>query len=68
MQRSSILTELAWLASFFAVFVLCVYLFEYTLVIPHHFNDKISVTLAAIVAGLVMIFLRSRSNSGRRKR
>lgn len=55
--RSSIASELAWLAYFLVVFVAAVYLFVRSLV-PHHFNDKIAILLAAIFAGLIMIATR----------
>ena len=55
--RSSVGIEFAWLAYFLIVFVAFVYLLVRTLV-PHHFNDKIAVMLAAIFAGLVMIASR----------
>jgi hypothetical protein len=56
--RSSIGVELAWLAYFIAVFVIAVYLMV-GLVVPHHFNDKIAIMIAAIVAGLIMIGTRA---------
>jgi lipopolysaccharide export LptBFGC system permease protein LptF len=56
--RSSVLTETGWLAFFLLVFVAAVYLLVRTLV-PHHFNDKIAVALAAIFAGLIMIGARA---------
>ncbi|MGA8576588.1 MAG: hypothetical protein WB609_13010 [Candidatus Cybelea sp.] len=55
--RSSIAAEIAWLAYFLLVFVAAVYLFVRSLV-PHHFNDKIAIVLAAIFAGLIMIGTR----------
>jgi len=58
-QRSSLLTEFGWLAFFFAIFVVLVYAFNLW-VVPHHFNDKIAVMLAAILAGVVMIAVRAR--------
>jgi hypothetical protein len=58
-QRSSILAEIGWLAYFFAVFVILVYVFNLYLV-PHHFNDKIADVLAAVFAALVMIATRAR--------
>ncbi|MHB8147592.1 MAG: hypothetical protein ACYDGM_10095 [Vulcanimicrobiaceae bacterium] len=64
MQRSSILTEIAWLAFFFAIFVVCVYAFN-IFVVPHHFNDKVAIVLSAIIAGLTMMFVRARSTRGR---
>ena len=64
--RSTILAELGWLALFFAVFVVLVYAFN-IFVVPHHFNDKIAITIAAIIAGLVMIALRARKMRPRTK-
>jgi high-affinity Fe2+/Pb2+ permease len=52
------MAEVAWLGFFLAIFVAAVYLLVRTLV-PHHFNDKIAIMLAAIVAGLVMIGVRA---------
>jgi hypothetical protein len=57
-SRSSVSIEIAWLAYFLCVFVAAVYLLMRSLV-PHHFNDKIAVVLAAIFAGLMMIGTRS---------
>lgn len=58
-RRSSLLTEFGWLAFFFAIFVVLVYVLN-IFVVPHHFNDKVAVMLAAIVAGLAMIAARAR--------
>lgn len=60
MQRSSssVFTEIGWLAFFLVVFVAAVYLLVRSLV-PHHFNDKIAILLAAIFAGLIMIGTRA---------
>ena len=55
---SSVLTEIGWLAFFLVVFVAAVYLLVRSLV-PHHFNDKIAIVLAAIFAGLIMIGTRA---------
>jgi hypothetical protein len=55
--RSSVTGEIGWLAYFLAVFVAAVYALLRILV-PHHFNDKVAVMLAAIFAGLVMIGTR----------
>jgi hypothetical protein len=64
---SSVMTEIAWLGFFLVIFVAAVYLLVRTLV-PHHFNDKVAIVLAAIVAGLIMIGVRawfaSRSRRG----
>ena len=57
-KRSSIAAEIGWLAYFFVIFVIAVYVLNLFLV-PHHFNDKIADTLAAIVAALVMIGTRA---------
>jgi nitrate reductase gamma subunit len=57
-QRSTPAAEIAWLAYFLVVFVAAVYLLVRTLV-PHHFNDKIAIMLAAIFAGLVLIGTRA---------
>ena len=56
--RSSIAAEIGWLLYFAAVFVGIVYLLV-SLVVPHHFNDKIAIALAAIFAGLILIATRA---------
>jgi hypothetical protein len=58
-KKSSILEEIGWLGLFFAVFVVAVYALNIFLV-PHHFNDKIAIVLAGIIAGLTMIAARAR--------
>lgn len=55
---SSIRAEIRWLAFFVAIFVATVYLMV-RLVVPHHFNDKVAIMLAAIFAGLVLILTRA---------
>jgi hypothetical protein len=55
---STISAEIGWLAFFLVIFAAAVYLLVRTLV-PHHFNDKIAVALAAIFAGLIMIGVRA---------
>ena len=52
------LVELGWLAFFIAVFVVLVYVLV-ELLVPHHFNDKIAIALAALFAGLIMIGTRA---------
>ena len=52
------LAEVGWLAYFLAVFAAAVY-FMVGVVVPHHFNDKVAIALAAIFAGLVMILTRA---------
>jgi len=56
--RSSILTEIGWLAYFLAIFVAGVYLMV-IYVVPHHFNDKIAIVFAGIFAALAMILTRA---------
>jgi hypothetical protein len=56
--RSSVSAEFGWLAYFLAVFVVAVFTLIRMLV-PHHFNDKVAIMLAAIFAGLVMIGTRA---------
>ncbi|MGR4063936.1 MAG: hypothetical protein ACLQPV_00635 [Vulcanimicrobiaceae bacterium] len=56
-QRSSILAEVGWLVFFFAIFVALVYAFNIW-VVPHHFNDKVAVALAAVIAAVAMIATR----------
>jgi hypothetical protein len=53
------MAEIGWLAYFFAIFVILVYAFN-IFVVPHHFNDKIAILLAAIIAAIVMIVTRAR--------
>jgi uncharacterized membrane protein len=55
---SSVAAEIGWLAFFLAVFAAAVYLLVRWLV-PHHFNDKIAIALAALLAGLVLIAVRA---------
>ena len=56
--RSSIRAEIGWFVYFIVVFVIAVYLLV-GLLVPHHFNDKIAIALAAIFAGLIMIATRA---------
>lgn len=56
--RSSVLAEIGWLAYFLAIFVVLVYA-AVLFVVPHHFNDKIAITLAGLIAGAVMIATRA---------
>ena len=66
-QRSSVLAEVGWLVYFIAVFVVAVYALV-GLLVPHHFNDKIAIALAAMFAGLVMIGTRAWGAARRRPR
>jgi hypothetical protein len=65
--RSSVLAEFGWLAFFIVVFVAFVYLLV-GLLVPHHFNDKIAIALAAIFAGLIMIGTRAWVTARSRRR
>ena len=58
MANSTIATEIGWLAFFLVVFVVLVYLLV-RLLVPHHFNDRIAIVLAAMFAGLIMIATRA---------
>jgi nitrate reductase gamma subunit len=55
---SSVVTEIGWLVFFLVTFVVAVYLLV-RLLVPHHFNDKIAIVLAAMFAGLIMIGTRA---------
>ena len=66
-QRSSVLTEVGWLAFFIAVFVALVYLLN-VLVVPHHFNDKVAIALAGLFAGLALIVTRAWVSARGRRR
>lgn len=57
MAKSSVAAEIGWLAFFLLIFAVAAYALLRWLV-PHHFNDRIAVLLAAIGAGLVLIFTR----------
>jgi uncharacterized protein YggT (Ycf19 family) len=67
MAKSSIAAEFGWLAFFLVVFAAAAYALLRWLV-PHHFNDRIAVVLAAIFAGLVMIFTRAAASRPPRRR
>jgi hypothetical protein len=56
--KSTVATEIGWLAFFLVVFVALVYLLV-RLLVPHHFNDRIAIVLAAMFAGLIMIATRA---------
>jgi hypothetical protein len=57
-KRSSIAAEIGWLLLFLAIFAIVAFLFI-RLVVPHHFNDRIAITLAALFSGLIMIVIRA---------
>ncbi len=56
-QRSSIGQELLWLIVWAVIFVaIAVLMLKF--VVPHHFNDRIAIAIAAIVSSLSWIALR----------
>lgn len=57
-SQSSVLAELGWLAYFLAVFVILAYLLL-RFVVPHHFNDRVAVMLAAILSGVAWTATRA---------
>lgn len=57
-SESSIGRELLWLLVWIAIFAICEFLLLKFLV-PHHFNDRIAVMIAAIISGVAMIALRA---------
>jgi hypothetical protein len=57
--RSSVAVEIGWLLVFLAIFAAIAWALLRWLV-PHHFNDRIAVMMAAIFAGLAMIAIRAR--------
>jgi hypothetical protein len=58
-NQSSVAQELRWFGLWLALFVILTYLML-RLVVPHHFNDRIAVTISGILSGLAMIALRAR--------
>jgi hypothetical protein len=58
-RRSSTKAELGWLVGFLALFVATLYAVE-IFIVPHHFNAKIAIVLAAFVAAVVMVAVRAR--------
>jgi uncharacterized membrane protein len=57
-SQSSIGQELLWLLVWAVIFVIMTVLLL-KFVVPHHFNDRIAVMVAAIVSGVAMITLRA---------
>jgi uncharacterized BrkB/YihY/UPF0761 family membrane protein len=66
-RPSTVLAEIGWLAYFFAIFVIAVYVMV-LFVVPHHFNDKIAIMIAALFAALCMIATRAWWTARARKR
>lgn len=52
--------ELGWLLAFAVIFA-SIALLLLKFLVPHHFNDRVAMMLAAIVAGLIWIGLRAAS-------
>ncbi|HEY8298571.1 MAG TPA: hypothetical protein VIG32_11190 [Candidatus Baltobacteraceae bacterium] len=60
---SSPLGELRWLLAFLAIFAVITFLML-KFVVPHHFNDRVAVTISALLAGVIWMILRA--NAARR--
>jgi hypothetical protein len=58
-RRPSIAAEIGWLAGFLALFAATMYAVT-IFIVPHHFNAKIAIVLAAFVAAIVMTTARAR--------
>lgn len=57
-SQSSVGRELLWLLVWLVIFVtIAVVLLKF--VVPHHFNDRIAVMIAAIISAVAMISLRA---------
>jgi len=57
-SESSVGRELLWLLVWIVIFAFCEFMLL-KFVVPHHFNDRIAVMIAAIVSGIAMIALRA---------
>jgi undecaprenyl pyrophosphate phosphatase UppP len=57
-SHSSIGQELLWLLIWAVIFAAITYVLL-RFVVPHHFNDRIAVLIAAIISGVAMIALRA---------
>lgn len=55
---SSVGSELLWLLLFLVIFAVLTY-GMLVFVVPHHFNDRIAVMIAALMAGIVWLGLRA---------
>lgn len=64
-SKSSAGRETLWLLFFLAIFFVYAFLMI-RFVVPHHFNDRIAVTIAAIAAALTMIAVRAYADRSRR--
>jgi hypothetical protein len=49
-----------WLLVFLAIFVVITFLML-KFVVPHHFNDRIAVTIAALLSGVIWMLLRAKA-------
>ncbi len=56
--NSSVGAELLWLLAFLVLFGLVEWLLL-KFAVPHHFNDRIAIAIAAIVSGTIMIAARA---------
>lgn len=59
-RPSSIGAEMRWLLVFLAIFVVITFLML-KFVVPHHFNDRIAVTIAALLSGVIWMLLRAKA-------
>ncbi|MGZ3496719.1 MAG: hypothetical protein ACXWNK_00920 [Vulcanimicrobiaceae bacterium] len=59
-RPSSIGAEIGWLLLFLAIFVVITFLML-KFVVPHHFNDRVAVTIAALISGVIWILLRGKA-------
>lgn len=63
-SKSSIGRELLWLLVFLVIFAIVATLML-VYVVPHHFNDRVAMLIAAILSGLLLIALRRYADRAR---
>lgn len=56
-RPSNVRNELGWLALFVAIFIVITYALL-RFVVPLHFNDRVAITISAILSGIIWIGLR----------
>lgn len=57
-RPSNVRNELGWLVLFVAIFIVITYGMV-TLLVPHHFNDRVAIMISAILSGVIWIGLRA---------
>lgn len=57
-RPSNVRNELGWLVLFVAIFIVITYAMV-TLLVPHHFNDRVAIMISAILSGVIWIGLRA---------